>query len=481
MSTDAPSPDRADAVEDDLGSLRARLSVADDADRLAPVGLRVIVSGPGAVDRLPAVLDRLELRPGAEIALLTDGVPKAGAGGPIEPRVAALAGSRGVVRAVLVGHDGRAHADPGTLEATRRAADGAGCLISVGSGTVVDIAKMTAHALGGIPHVVVQTAASVNGFADDQSVLVVEGVKRTTSSRWPDALVIDEDVLAGAPVELTRAGLGDLIAMFTAPADWYLARLVGQDDSYSETAVELAREHGDEVLGLGSALAEGSPAALTRLGVLLAVSGISMGVAGRTAPSSGMEHTVSHLLEMEAAPRGGVEAWHGARVGVTTILASLLWRRVLDRLEEGDPDAVAFPDAESMRSRVESAFAGLDPGGAVAAECWRDYERKLARWHAERSRVDGVVREWGTHRPALERLLASPERIVATLAAAGAPTRFSELTPPVAPETARWALGHCHLMRDRFTVADLAAFAGIWESGDVDSLLEEAASLGGGL
>jgi hypothetical protein len=35
--------------------------------------------------------------------------------------------------------------------------------------------------------------------------------------------------------------------------------------------------------------------------------------------------------------------------------------------------------------------------------------------------------------------------------------------------TARWALGHCHLMRDRFTVADLAFFMGIWEPSDVDA------------
>ena len=47
--------------------------------------------------------------------------------------------------------------------------------------------------------VVVQTAASVNGYADSLSVLVRNGAKRTAPSTWPQALVVDHDVLRGAP------------------------------------------------------------------------------------------------------------------------------------------------------------------------------------------------------------------------------------------------------------------------------------------
>ena len=49
------------------------------------------------------------------------------------------------------------------------------------------------------------------------------------------------DVLVDAPVAMTASGFADLIAMFTAPADWYLANLLGMDDSYSPTVVALAR------------------------------------------------------------------------------------------------------------------------------------------------------------------------------------------------------------------------------------------------
>src|SRR5260370_24349426 len=112
---------------------------------------------------------------------------------------------------------GFVHADEATVGAAAAAAAGAGCVVTVGSGTITDIGK--AAAPGAAPLVAVQTATSVNGYADPFSVLLRQGVKRTTASRWPDALGIDPGVLQDAPPDLNRAGAGDLMAMFTATPD----------------------------------------------------------------------------------------------------------------------------------------------------------------------------------------------------------------------------------------------------------------------
>ena len=78
----------------------------------------------------------------------------------------------------------------------------------------------------------VQTATSVNGYADSFSVLLHRGVKRTTPARWPDTLLIDAAILRAAPPELNLAGVGDLMAMFTATADWYLASAMTDDSGH---------------------------------------------------------------------------------------------------------------------------------------------------------------------------------------------------------------------------------------------------------
>jgi glycerol-1-phosphate dehydrogenase [NAD(P)+] len=279
---------------------------------------------------------------------------------------------------------------------------------------------------------------------------------------------------------MTRAGLGDLVSMFTAPADWYLAHAVGHDDSYSPTAVALGRELGDELLALAPALRGNDPDAVGRLAQMLAVSGISMGAADRTAPSSGMEHTVSHLLEMAAAAQGRPTALHGAKVGVATVIAALTWRHVRDRVARAGLRP-QFPAPARMRERVYAAFDRLDPTGVMARECWADYSRKLTRWNDSAATVAALAGSWADHERALDQLLADPARIVEALRAAGAPVRFTELDPPVPPDLARWAVANCHLMRDRFTVADLAWFLGAWDADSVETVLADAAALGAGL
>jgi len=390
-----------------------------------------------------------------------------------------LAGAGLAVRRVTVGdEEARLHLDGPTLSSAERACAGAGALVSVGSGSVADLGKAVSARLGGVPHVVVQTAASVNGFADDQSVLLVDGVKRTTASRWPDRLVIDTDVVGRAPARLNRAGLGDLLATFTAPADWRLASFVGQDDSYSPAVVALAREHVDPVLDRAAGIASGEPAAVETLAAGLTLSGISMGVAGRTSPGSGMEHTVSHLIEMAERPDTPAPL-HGAKVGVLTLLASLLWARLREDARRGALSELRFPPEGEMRARVHDALARLDPSGRMGEECWRDYSDKFARWHDARDDLLRLEERWPAFEAEVESLLAPPERLARALREAGAPLRLSELG--VDAETARWALAHCHLLRDRFTVADLAFLTGRWGAADVDRLLEDAAALGGGL
>lgn len=450
-----------------LEELREQLAAAPEAADLRPLGLGRLHIGPGELDRLPDIVGGLRR---GEVAMIADARPMQGRDGELKQTIHEMVAPR---RVTLGDEHGTVHADSATLNQATPACADAGLILSVGSGTIVDIGKVVSARLR-LPHVAVQTAASVNGFSDDQSVLLVDGVKRTVQSRWPERLVIDTDVIARAPVELNRAGFGDLLATYTAPADWRLAKLVGQDDSYSPFAVNLARGHVDRVLEEAHGVHRGDPAALETLTAALVLSGIAMGVAGRTAPCSGMEHTVSHLLEMK-----GAQGLHGAQVGALSVLSALLWTRVRGIARAGGLRALRFPTAEEMEPRVREAFIGIDPTGQAAEECWRGYQRKLERWHAARDELDTLWQRWPAFDLELDTLLVSPERLVAALRGVRAPIRLTQLG--IRDATARWALGHGHLMRDRFTVADLAFFMGVWEPSDIDALLVAAARLGAGL
>jgi glycerol-1-phosphate dehydrogenase [NAD(P)+] len=467
----------ADAARN-LDLIRMQLAAASDAS-LKPIGLGGIVIGSGALASVPHLVAELRNGSTGEIAVLADCRPMDGRDEEVKTGLARALGSGGAsVRRVTIGDgDARVHADAATIEDAAARSAGAGALVSVGSGTVVDVGKAVAARGDGIPHIAVQTAGSVNGFADDQSVLLVDGVKRTTQASWPDRLVVDTDVVARAPAEMNRAGLGDLLASYTAPADWLLASLVEQDDSYSAAVVDLTRRYVDRVVAAAAGIGSGEPQAIEELVGALALSGIAMGVAGRTSPGSGMEHTVSHLLEMSPSPDND-EPLHGAKVGAISVVASLLWARVRAEVHDGGLSRLRFPSADEMRTRVYEAFGHLDASGATADECWRDYQAKLARWHAFAPLLRTLDARWAAAEPELDAILAPAARLVGALRESGAPTRMSALG--VERERLHWALTNCHLMRDRFTIADLAFFMGIHEAEHVDRLLADAALIGAG-
>lgn len=464
----------------DLAGVGSALRNADPERRLAPIGLRRVLIGPDVLSILPAIV--AEFARGPRVVLVVDRTPMQRGGDDLKVEVARLLSGRFALTTAVIGPDrSELHGDEGDLAEVAAAVSGAGCVVALGSGTITDLCKETTRQTGSPPLVLVQTAASVNAFSDDMAVLMRSGTKRTMPSRWADALLIDLRILADAPMPMTLAGFGDLMAVWTAPADWYLASRLGMDDDYHPAPVAMLHGAARALLASAPGLVRRQVDAFDRLARVLTLSGYTMGVARKTAPLSGTEHLISHLIDMAAMQAGRPTALHGAQVAVTAVIAAAAWQVFL---EEFDPAPVdlsrAFAPAAEMESVVRRAFAAIDPQGRVGGECWTDYRQKLERWHRARPRIEAFLRDWPVHRATLARMTTAPEAIVTALHAAEAPTRFADLTPPVAPDVVGWALRNCHLMRNRCTLADLLFALGWWDADFLDRVLERARAAGGG-
>jgi glycerol-1-phosphate dehydrogenase [NAD(P)+] len=465
----------------DIDAVTHALRVADPDGRLAPIGLRQILIGTDALRALAAVV--AEVTRGPRVVVVIDATPMRRGSDDLKLLVVQILSQQFMTRRVVIGAERRElHGDEHDLTEVARGIEGADCVVALGSGTITDLCKEATRLAGGLPLVLVQTAASVNAFSDDMAVLLRSGTKRTTASRWADALLIDLTILAGAPQEMTLAGFGDLMAVWTAPADWYLASLLGMDDSYHPAPVRMLYGPARALLEAAAGLPELRPDALDHLARVLTLSGFTMGVAGKTAPLSGTEHLIAHLIDMAAIERGHPTALHGAQVAATTILSAAAWQIFLSEFDPARVDlARAFPPAAQMEPVVRAAFAVIDPSGRIGAECWNDYRQKLERWHQARPTVEAFMGDWPAHRAVLAEMTVPPEAIAGALRSAGAPAKLSDLAPGVSPETARWALLHCHLMRNRCTVADLLFFLGSWDTAFMERVLDRARAAGGGL
>ena len=456
----------------DLTALRTALDAEDPERRLVPLGLGQVVIGADAVDTVvdtvAAELRRAGRPTTGPVVMLVDATPIARAAADLKALVEDMLAARFEVRRVVLrGPHPTLHADDEALDAATEAVRGAACVVSVGGGTITDIAKVATARDEGQPLVVVQTAASVDGYTDNVSVILRDGVKRTIPSRWPDVVLADVTTIAEAPDALNTSGYGEVLSMFTAPADWYLASLMGLDDTFHRAPRDLLVVFGKGIERWSPGVSRHDPASVRELIRMLAIRGVATGVAGTTACLSGVEHLVSHMLDMYHGAHHRPIGLHGAQVGVASVLAAAAWEHLFARF---DPTAVdldaLFGDPVVHRPRVLASFADLDPSGRLGAECWRDFEAKLRRWNDARSTVTATLTDWATHRAALDELLVDSRTLGAGLRAAGAAATFAELDPAVDDATARWAVANCHLMRNRFTVVDLLDLLGWWTADD---------------
>lgn len=464
----------------DLAGLRARLGAADPDGRLVPLGIDTIVLGHGVAERVAEhVATRLTAagRPAdrhARVVLLADDVVIRRGGLALKPFIEDVLAARFTTVPVVL-RDGHAtlHADEPVLATAAEAVAGADCVVTVGSGTITDIGKVATDRAGGLPLVVVQTAASVDGFTDNVSVVLRDGVKRTIPSRWPDVILTDVDVVAGAPSELNLAGFGEMMSTFCAPADWRLAAATGVDDGFHPAVTDLLGSLSGDLTDWSAELPEGGTTAAWELSRTLARRGIATGVAGTTACLSGVEHLISHLLDMHHAAHGAPTGLHGAQVGVASLVATALWEDALAR-DDLDPSRLALPEPDTVRNEVDAAFGALDADGALARECWQDVEAKLGAIGRNWAQVTAAVADWPRLKDAFAPLVWSRKRVADSLHAAGVPASFAALDPSVGDDLARWALASCHRMRNRFTLVDLLDLLGEWTPETIDRALAAA-------
>jgi glycerol-1-phosphate dehydrogenase [NAD(P)+] len=438
--------------------------------------IRQMVFESGALFRLAQFLRLAGAEPEANVVIVMDTTPMRRGTDDLKAMVMASLESAGWrLRPVWLapGPDGQVHTDWGQIDTVRQHLRPGVAVLSVGAGTVSDIAKHACFTFDGesnagrLPLVCFPTANSVSAYTSNMAPVFVNGVKRTLPSRYPDVLVCDLETLRDAPAAMTAAGVGDLLAAFNSYADWYLACQLGIDPSYSPFAQTLMGEIDDIILANADAIRERTLAGMELLAKLIALGGLAMSLSHATTPLSGYEHLISHVLDLLAETSGRPLAQHGSQVALAVRLTTAAWEEFMDAFEPSEINVDhCYPDDAEMRARIEERFGTLDAGGRAAAECWADYRQKLAAWRQNRPAFESLLANWPAQRAALQALLKPAARAAEVLQAVGAPLTFEQLDPPVDAQTVRFAFENAPLIRRRLTLGDLFVFAR-WDTLDL--------------
>jgi glycerol-1-phosphate dehydrogenase [NAD(P)+] len=422
----------------------------------------------GALWRIPTLLQRAGIKLDQPLSVVMDRTPMKREGKDLKTLICKIlenAGQQFDVIWLEPDVTGQVHTDFAQINSVKARLQKNSAVLSVGSGTVTDIAKHACHvfqqeqSIQRLPFVIYQTANSVSAYTSNMAPTFVDGVKRTLPSRYPDVLICDLETLRDAPTAMTVAGVGDLLAAFGSYADWWLAYRLGLDRSYTEFAQTLMGPLDEIFLEQAEGLQAGTLESTSILAKLIALGGLAMSLSHATAPLSGYEHVISHVLDLVAEQKRRPLAQHGTQVAMATILTTSAYKSLFNEFEPAEVNLEhCYPTEAQMKARIEDSFHPLDPTGRVAAECWSDYRIKLEAWHVQRAGFKEALRDWTAIRTQLSSLVKPPEAVSNILAAVSSPVRFEELTPAPTRAEVQFAFRNAPLIRHRFTLGDLFVF-----------------------
>jgi len=319
-------------------------------------------------------------------------------------------------------------------------------IISVGSGTINDLGKFAADR-NGIDYWTMPTAPSMNGYTSSIAAIKLKGVKRTLPAAPPKRIYVVPQEIQDAPLKLRQAGFCDVLAKVVSDIDWQCESLLcsgsycGLPAALMATVEKTYAEHAEEI-------GHGDETAVMGLFNGLLLSGVAMSLAGSSAPASGGEHLVSHFWDMRETLTGREAELHGLQVGVGIILSTACYQR-LAQLDGGDLKPLGLQQYTATAERIPKLW------GEYAAEVEKQFLGKREVLLAFDQRLPDT---WERLLP-LFRQVRPPEYFVDLFMRTGAPFTLDAFR--LSAEEFRLAARNARAIRERITVLDLAAHAGV--------------------
>lgn len=206
----------------------------------------------------------------------------------------------------------------------------------------------------------------------------------------------------------------------------------------------LLAEDEEALIAAAPALKDGEVPAIELLVRTLVMSGLGMTLCGGSYPASQGEHLIAHYMDMLGHDLP--QAYHGEHIALTTLTMARLQDRVLAL-----PSLRLKPTEDTEGSMIQQL------GKEVGRAAWEAFRPKSFAPDAVESINRKLDAEWPAIRARLRAVARPAAELEKALLAAGAPTRPEDAGIPM--PVYREAVTNARLIRDRFTMLDVAAMS----------------------
>ncbi|MBQ2809482.1 MAG: sn-glycerol-1-phosphate dehydrogenase [Clostridia bacterium] len=309
-------------------------------------------------------------------------------------------------------------------------------IVGVGSGVIQDLCKYVSH-FEKIPYMIVATAPSMDGYASTGSAMILKGMKETVPAGLPKAIIADTEVLKDAPMEMIKAGYGDIIGKYSALNDWWLSVAVN-DEYFCEYISDTTYEMIEKTINVAQGIIARDEDAIATLTEALIVVGIMMSFATNSRPASGSEHHLSHFFEITGIVNGEKYLPHGIDVAYSTIITARLRERLVKAPFPNEQFRLAREEYVAKMEKIYGAEVGR--GCVALQDKVGNYQKnRIALYHKKRKQIIEILSRMPT-----------PEKIQEILSYVG--LDISELYRTYTKKKISDAIAYGKDLKDRYTV-----------------------------
>ncbi|MBQ7353202.1 MAG: sn-glycerol-1-phosphate dehydrogenase [Clostridia bacterium] len=248
-------------------------------------------------------------------------------------------------------------------------------IVGIGSGVIQDLCKYVSY-FSKIPYVIVATAPSMDGYASTGAAMILKGMKETVKAGLPKAIIADIDIIKNAPMEMIKAGYGDIIGKYSALNDWELSRIVN-DEYFCQYIYDTTLEMIEKTLKTATGLLKRDEESIKNLTEALVIVGIMMSFALSSRPASGSEHHLSHYFEITGIVKNEPYLAHGIDVAYSTIITADIRKKLLDK---------KFPLTQYKEDR-ENYIKNLEKSYLSVAKGCIELQDKLGTYNRDRVKI----------------------------------------------------------------------------------------------
>jgi glycerol-1-phosphate dehydrogenase [NAD(P)+] len=276
----------------------------------------------------------------------------------------------------------------------------------------------------------------MDGYASDGAAMILKGMKETVKAGLPRAIIADTEVLKNAPMDMIKAGYGDIVGKFSALCDWELSRIVN-GEYFCQYIYDTTYQMIENTMKTADGLLKRDENSIKALMEALAVVGIMMSFATSSRPASGSEHHLSHFFEIVGIVNGEPYLPHGTDVAYSTVMTAKIREKILS---SKFPDKLFRLPANEYKEKMDKIYKTVSEGCMAL-------QKKIGNYSAPRLEIyhqkENEIRELFKKTP-------SASEIENILKASG--LDMAEFYDIYTEEKINTAIAYAKDLKDRYTV-----------------------------